>query len=272
MPDKADIREAEALVDRLPDNYGRPRQVGPDDFELGWPANHGVPADTAVPADEGVPADEPLVSFLALWFGPPKVYYHTRKRSGIFRLFRIVGAEIASLRKALETTERYRDIDQATDATLDRIGSNVRQFRGTLPDSTYRTLIKGRIARSLSPGDTNNIKDILATMLDIEPSEVTVDPFWIRDTPEPAAIEITVPLDALAQVQIDPGQFPLLAERIAAGGVRVASLLTGTFAFSSKENESEFDVDIGFADIDQTTGGTLGAYYDPAESPPLPWD
>lgn len=195
--------------------------------------------------------------------------YAKEKSSRLFRLFRVIAAEFAQVRDALQTTERYRDIDQASGYTLDLLGSNVDQERGQVSDYTYRGLIKGRIARNLSAGDVDDIKQIVSVMLSIPVSEVTVTPLWRRIEQEPAAVEIAAPLTALAQYQLPPERWAQIMQLIVAAGVRAAVLLRGTFAFSQSPDQVEYDEKHGFSDEDRKQGGTLGAYYD-APTPELP--
>jgi len=195
--------------------------------------------------------------------------YTKNPASVLFRLFRIVGTECESLRKALLTTERYRDIDQAEGVTLDRIGSNVRQPRGLLNDVLYRAVIKAKVASQLSPGDLDSIKRIVAAMLGIDVTEVRVKALWRADPPEPAAVEIAAPLHALAKYQLSPERWSALMQLVVAAGVRAAVLLQGTFQLSSLPDESQYDSGKGMSNLEQTTGGRLGAYYD-APSPDLP--
>lgn len=193
--------------------------------------------------------------------------YNKDRGSRITRLFRIVGQEFAEIRRALRTTEQQRDVDQATGATLEGIGGNVRQPRGQLNDRAYRALIKAKIARHLSPGDVNSIKQVVAAMLDIGTADVGVRQLWHTDPPEPAAVEITAPMDALAQFDLTPTQFAAIMQHIVAAGVRVTSLLGGTFELSE---ELEQDEERGLADDDMTIGGTLGEYYDVGDDTELP--
>lgn len=196
--------------------------------------------------------------------------YAKESGSRLFRFFRIFGAELGELREAIETTGRVRDVDQASGKTLDFIGANVQQPRGRLPDATYRGLIKAKIARHLSRGDVDSIKGIVAMMLDVDRSVVVVTPQWNLPGNEPAAVEISAPLDALARYEIGPDAWSQIASLIVAGGVRVLVLLRGTFQFSTQAAVSEYDPDKGFADLGQTFGGKLGAFYDaPAEDLPL---
>lgn len=170
--------------------------------------------------------------------------YNKQQESRIFRLFRVIGAEIAQLRAALTTTETYRDVDQATGATLDRIGRNVGQLRGQARDETYRALIKSRIVRNLSRGDVNSIKRILAATLNISPSDVQITQYWREENPEPAAIEIFgVPLSALGEFSLTHQQFAALVQRIVAAGVRVSTMLEGTFEYSDVPPFIEIDFD-----------------------------
>ena len=160
---------------------------------------------------------------------------YTKKRESVLvRLFRIVGAEFASLRQALLTTEKYHDIDQAVGASLDNIGNDVRQPRGQLNDMAYRAVIKAKIARQLSPGDIDSIKRIVAAMLDVQTADVGLRTLWQADPSEPAAVEVSAPMDALAQFNLTPTQFAGLLQRLVAGGVRVATMLEGTFELSEE--------------------------------------
>lgn len=194
--------------------------------------------------------------------------YAKHRGSRIFRLFRVVGAELAELRRALQTTERMRDIDQATGATLDGIGRNVRQPRGRLPDRAYRALIKAKIARHMSPGDVNSIKQVVSAMLDIPMTAVGVRQLWRADPPEPAAVEISAPMDALAKFELTPTQFAAIMQHVVAAGVRATSLLGGTFELS--ELFETGDEERGLADDAMTVGGTLGEYYDVGDDIDLP--
>lgn len=158
--------------------------------------------------------------------------YNKSPGGRLFRLFRIIGAELAEVRAALTRTEKYRDIDQATGRTLDYIGSNVQQPRGQLADETYRALIKTKIARNLSRGDVDSVKRIIASMLSIDPSGVELQMGWRDDPPEPAAVTLlSAPLDAIARFGLGPEEFAVIAQRIVAAGVRVGTLLQGTFEF-----------------------------------------
>jgi hypothetical protein len=87
---------------------------------------------------------------------------------------------------------------------------------------------------------------------------------------EPAAIFIDIPTDLLNRIGFSINQFGRLANRIVAGGVRANVLFQGTFSFSSQYDLSEYDNEKGFADLEQTTGGKLGAVYDPGKDVDLP--
>src|SRR5690606_5969118 len=98
--------------------------------------------------------------------------YNKERDSRITRLFRIVGQQFTELQVALRSTARQRDIDQAKGATLDAIGRNVAQGREDLSDKAYRVLIKAKIARNISSGDVDAIKETLAAMLNIPTAAV----------------------------------------------------------------------------------------------------
>lgn len=189
----------------------------------------------------------------------------------LFKLTRLLTAEFVELREVFEKIEIYRDVDEATGTTLDLLGRNILQLRGQTTDETYRALIKSKAARNLSRGDVNDVKEIVAGMLSIDPSEVTLAVLWERDPAEPAAVEVAAPMTPLATFNLTPEQFAAVVQLIVAGGVRASTLLQGTFQLSSVYDELETSDEKGLADLDQTTGGTLGEYYDVRNTPPLPF-
>jgi len=183
----------------------------------------------------------------------------------------ILATQLQSIEQTTERIREWRDIDKAQGTTLERIGENVVQPRGMATDEVYRILIKSKIARNLSKGDINTIIRVLATALDVNYSEIKISEMYNDpDSPEPAAIAlIQLPIARLNAVGMDPSQFAQIVQRTVAAGIRVGIIeLTGTFEFGAIGDN--VDPDAGFADIGQTSGGTLGAVYSPGITPILP--
>ena len=193
--------------------------------------------------------------------------YSKNPESNVGKLLNITATEIEDLEEVADKIGLWRSIDQAEGQTLDRIGYNVHQWRGQADDLIYRILIKSKIARNLSDGTINTIIRVLAVTLDTEYEDIQVQDLWGT---EPAAIQVDVPTEALNKVGFSFTQFGRLVNRIVAAGVRAQVLLEGTFAFATVVDVSEQDSEAGFADLEQTTGGYLGAVYDPADDPDLP--
>ena len=191
--------------------------------------------------------------------------------SNVGKLMSIFAAQLQKLEQTARRVEEWRDIDKAEGTTLDRIGENVGQPRGMATDEIYRILIKSKIARNLSKGDINTIITVLATALNTNPSEIRIVELYNDPIePEPAAISlIQLPIERINAVGMDPRQFAQIVQKTVAAGVRVGVIeLTGTFEFGAIGDPP--DSNVGFADIDQTKGGTLGAAYSPGLVPDLP--
>ena len=191
--------------------------------------------------------------------------------SNIGKLMAIFAEQLQKLEQTVQRVEEWRDIDKAEGTTLDRIGENVGQPRGVATDEIYRILIKSKIARNLSKGDINTIITVLATALNTDPSEIRIVELYNDPVaPEPAAISIIqLPLKRINEVGMDPTQFARIVQRTVAAGVRVGVIeLVGTFEYGSIGDPP--DLERGFADINQTFGGTLGAAYSPGNVPDLP--
>lgn len=198
--------------------------------------------------------------------------YNKNPLSNISKLLTIIKEEIDAIRDNLNLIETYRDIDKAEGETLDNIGSNVGQLRGATNDDIYRILIKSRIARNLSGGEINTIIRVLALTLNTDFENVEIIELWNTIDEEPAAVQINIPAELLNEISFSITQFGRLVSRIVAAGVRANVLFEGTFEFSSQLGVVETDIDIGFADVDQLTGGELGAIYDPVDDIEIPLD
>ncbi|MEK3910968.1 hypothetical protein [Paenibacillus sp. FSL H7-0331] len=198
--------------------------------------------------------------------------YNKSPQSNIGKLLSIINDQLNDLLQTLDTMEQWRDIDLAEGTTLDGIGQNVAQPRGAASDQVYRILIKTKIARNLSRGDINTVIRVIALAVKAEYSEIEIQEKYTESLePEPAAISLLrLPLSRISDSEIDLRQFARIIQRTVAAGVRVDAVeLQGTFSLASGE-ELELDTAVGFADIDQTTGGTLGAVFTPSVETELP--
>ncbi|MEK3725284.1 hypothetical protein [Paenibacillus sp. FSL H8-0034] len=198
--------------------------------------------------------------------------YNKSPQSNIGKLLSIINDQLNDLLQTLDTMEKWRDIDLAEGTTLDGIGQNVAQPRGAASDQVYRILIKTKIARNLSRGDINTVIRVIALAVKAEYSEIEIQEKYTESLePEPAAISLLrLPLSRISDSEIDLRQFARIIQRTVAAGVRVDAVeLQGTFSLASGE-ELETDTAVGFADIDQTTGGTLGAVFTPSVETELP--
>jgi hypothetical protein len=139
-------------------------------------------------------------------------------------------------------------------------------------DEAYRVLIKSKIARNLSRGDINTLIRVIAISVNADYSEIEIHEKYADPLhPEPAAIALLrLPFSRLSEAEIDVRQFTRILQKTIPAGVNVDAVeLQGTFSFASGD-EAEIDLAAGFADMDQTSGGTLGAVFTPAENIDLP--
>lgn len=164
----------------------------------------------------------------------------------------------------------WLDIDKAKGKALDRFGNNVGQIRGQLGDDVYRVLIKSKIKRALSNGSIPTMIDFLSFLLQIPPSSVQIDELWEKNDGREAKIYVNVPAYSIAKTGFSLAQFGQLVNSITSAGVGAEVLFEGTFSFSSKYTESEYNQENGLANEEMTVGGTLGYVYDPAFDIKLP--
>lgn len=193
--------------------------------------------------------------------------YTKNESSNIGRLLKLASSEMAELETTFETIEKYQDVDQALGEPLSRLGADIGQFRGQTTEEVYRLLIKARIKRNLSDGGLNTICDIVSFLLKTDVYNCNLAELW---PDEPAAVLIDVLPDALNEVGLSYNQFSQLMTAVVAGGVAVRMRYEGTFSFSTLYDQSETDSAKGMSDLEQTTGGYFGAYYDPGSDVVLP--
>lgn len=176
------------------------------------------------------------------------------------------------VRTAFEQIESWRDIQQAEGTTLDLIGKSWGQERGNVTDEVLRLLILARIARNNSNGTFNNMIEVLARTLNTDPSTIKMRAMYeVTEGKKAAAIRIEgLPITALNEAGLSTSQFGFLVQRVAPAGVTVESIsLQGTFRMSNVANQVETSAE-GFAPVDQSTGGTLSAIYEPSGDKELP--
>lgn len=204
------------------------------------------------------------------WLSKLTDVFRKSKDSNIGKLFALVDEEINQLKSTLTKTEEWRDLYKAEGTTLDLMGENLNQPRGQTSDEIYRVLIRGKSALNLADGTMNKVIEVLSLTLDCHPSEIEIKTLRETGDNEPAALMITkAPLEALNRVGMSPHQFAQLAQKTAAGGVRIALVnFQGTFRFAVNPNELEEGSD-GFSS-DGIDGGTLGGVYTPQKEDALP--
>lgn len=198
--------------------------------------------------------------------------YTKNENSNVGKVLLLLSEQIDDLNGTLTTVENYRDLNSATGTTLDLIGQAVGQPRGKATDEVYRILIRARIARNASDGTTDKIILALSLALNTDPSNIKINELSDGGVYEPATIGlVNLPLEALLNAGMTASQFGILMQRVAAAGVRVASVdLTGTFQLSDSANSSIIDVERGLSDLEQTTGGTLSGSFSPEDDVELP--
>lgn len=188
--------------------------------------------------------------------------FNKDKNSNISKLIKIANDEIDNLFTLSEEVELWRSIDDAKGTTLDFLGENVGQLRGKATDEVFRVLIRGKNARNYCDGSLDKIVTALSVSLQCEASEIYI--VNGHENGEMASIAIEkVPIHYLNTSGLSMSQFSQLVKSIIPAGVSITFVnLEGTFSFSKNLSEVEWSND-GFADMEGTVGGTLGAVYKP---------
>lgn len=91
--------------------------------------------------------------------------YNKNEDGFIGKWYQIVSRELMAVEKAMADIQKYQDIDNAVQSTLDKIGKNVLEYRNAEEDDMYRLFIKTKIIANLSKGDIETINQVATTLL-----------------------------------------------------------------------------------------------------------
>ena len=187
------------------------------------------------------------------------------KETNFGKLFIILSEQVNGVTQTVEKIENWRSIDEAKGIVLDKIGSDLEQYRGMADDEIYRLLIKSRIIRAQSSGTFDDIIKAICATVNCTPDQISVisakESRDINLNNERLAIVIEkTPLNSLNAIGMNVGTFTKIIEHSVMAGVRVISInLEGTFEFS--ETYDDYDELKGFANEEGSIGGFFGDTY-----------
>jgi len=135
---------------------------------------------------------------------------------------------------------------------LDMLGELVGQPRGARDDATYKLWINARARLATSSGRP---ADLIAVVRAVLPLTVTIT--LIEYFPGDVTLDLSGIIDAQTALQIAD-----MLQDAKAAGVRIDMLYSSSaagenFSFGSAASTPDIDVNRGFADVAQTTGGKL---------------
>ena len=176
---------------------------------------------------------------------------------------KMLGLNEASVDRLLEVFKQVDDcldIYKATGKTLDYYGAAVGQPRGNLADDKYRLLIITRIAVNVSGCDYQTVIDNIKRLLNCEYSDFELTELYDEEEPKPATVSITkMPYTILDKAGFSSEEIYQVIKLLLPIGVGLEfRALEGTFEFCSIEDYELVTPEKGFADEEQTFGGTWG--------------
>lgn len=169
------------------------------------------------------------------------------------KILEVEKSETDRLREEINAIYDSLDLDLATGQTLDLYGEMLGQERGPATDEQYRALLKSRITRNLAGADHNSIVNAICITFGCDPAEVL-----LTETDGKCEVSLEgVPFDALNRINLDVTAATQIIERLVPAGVTFSIVgFAGSFEFGG--TDIEYDTKKGFADTEQTIGGTLG--------------
>lgn len=132
-------------------------------------------------------------------------------------------AEFAEIEEAREQVLQSKFVTDATGEQLDRLGEifDVNRRRGE-PDSNFRARLQVALRAQLTSATVDDIREVIAVLLDIEVSEVEIEEPYDR---EPMHLNVSVDSEALSDAGIGDDEFISVVDTVVAIGVSVGLLI-----------------------------------------------
>lgn len=190
----------------------------------------------------------------------------TNVDSNIGKIMIVFSEQHKQAMQMLEKIESWNDLENAKGKELDAIGAEYVQPRGQASDAQYRMLIRSKRVRATADSTMNSVIKTMAQTLNCKPTALKFKSVIESGGDEVNALIIeSIPLKIAVDAELTPSQIIQLLEQVTAGDVRVASAnFTGSFRFSKKYAEPEYNSEFGFG------RGTFGLLLIPAEEIELP--
>ena len=192
--------------------------------------------------------------------------YDKRPQSNFSKIVKIISDELDDIKNTYHDIDGINDIDKAEGQVLDIIGGNILQYRGGLEDELYRAMVKTKLQRNKADGTLADIVTTLSQALGVAESSIILRED--EDADFPIINEVQVPLSSLARLAMTSAQLGQLINSMISAGVQLEVVIfIGSFGFGGLSLEGEIikDYDTGYADVDMTSGGDLGAEYTPGD-------
>lgn len=179
------------------------------------------------------------------------------KDSNVYKLFKTFETTLRDIYTTSLVITQFRGVDEAKGDTLDLIGANYNICRGAMYDDMYRTYIKAAIAKAWCDGTYNNVLKMLAFIFNASVDNISLIEDYVNATGSATVTVGKVPTKELNSIGMSIQQYSDIVQSLLPVGVGLTEReYEGSFAFATGD-EVETDVDTGFADDEQTTGGTL---------------
>lgn len=165
-------------------------------------------------------------------------HFRKDRESNTHKLMQLFSDELQLLENTNNRIIEWRDIDNAEGKTLDLIGQNVVQPRGTASDEIYRIMLKTKVARNLADGTLNGLISAIAYVLQIDKREVQVSEMWdLVGMPAALAVE-AIPLEKIINANLTTDEFEIILSSLVAGGVKLMLLASSSKEYMELSGES----------------------------------
>lgn len=181
--------------------------------------------------------------------------------SNNYKMFKLFDDQMDEISLTQEKIREYHSIDLSQGKTLDLFGENLGLSRNGLTDDVYRVLLKAKALRNQGTGSFNNTTELIAYALNTDVSNIKINEDFETGGRSGYITINNLPLTILNNIGMSIEEYEAMLKDIIPIGLGISvTNLEGTFSFAFGDGSvAEIDEDTGFANDEQTIGGTLGA-------------
>lgn len=187
--------------------------------------------------------------------------YKKDNNSNNLKMFKLLDDHIEEIILTQNRIREYHSLELAKGKALDMFGENLGVERKGLSDEVYKVILKAKTIKNQGTGSFNNTTELIAYALNTDIKNIRLSEDYETGGRSGYITINNLPLTILNNIGMSIQEYEDMLKGVIPIGLGLSvTNLEGTFAFAFGDGTvMETDSNTGFANDEQTIGGTLGA-------------